>query len=78
MNAASSGVDVASERAANFALSRNRNPFAGGRIGGTGAPGGGFAISVLHGLALVGRERRDVDEPDHLGSLPASVITAPP
>src|SRR5688572_25666137 len=31
---------------ANFALSNMRKPSTGGRIGGTGAPGGGFAISV--------------------------------
>jgi len=38
--------DLPADEAANFALSRNRKPSLGGRIGGTGAPGGGCAISV--------------------------------
>src|SRR5262249_37183475 len=45
MNAAVSGSTSAANDAANFALSRKRNPSCGGRIGGTGAPGGGLAMS---------------------------------
>src|SRR6266446_5258111 len=44
MNAAFSGSTSAANEAGNFALSRNRNPACGGRIGGTGAPGGGSLI----------------------------------
>src|SRR2546426_4153310 len=45
MNAAASALTSAANEAANFALSRNRYPSCGGRIGGTGAPGGGSFIS---------------------------------
>src|SRR6516165_2963294 len=44
MNVASSGLTSAANDAANFARSRNRNPSFGGRMGGTGAPGGGSLI----------------------------------
>src|SRR5258708_7265989 len=44
MNAAVSGATSAANDAGNFALSRNRKPSCGGRIGGTGAPGTGFLI----------------------------------
>src|SRR6202162_1579986 len=47
MNAASRAGTSAAKDSANFDRSRNRNPSCGGRIGGTGAPGGGSAISVL-------------------------------
>src|SRR5258706_16454120 len=46
MNAAFSLSTSAANEAANFALSRNRKPSASGRIGGTGAPGGGSLMSV--------------------------------
>src|SRR6267142_2389788 len=46
MNAAVSGLTSAAKDARNFARSRNRKPSCGGRIGGTGAPGGGFLISA--------------------------------
>src|SRR6266536_3853899 len=45
MNAAVPGSTSAANDAGNFALSRNRYPSCGGRIGGTGAPGGGSFIS---------------------------------
>ncbi len=45
MKRALSGLTSAANEAANFAWSRNRKPSCGGRIGGTGAPGGGFLIS---------------------------------
>src|SRR5690349_8135015 len=47
MNAALSASTSAANAAWNLVLSRNRKPSCGGRIGGTGAPGGGFAISVF-------------------------------
>ena len=47
MNAASSALTSAANEAWNFSRSRNRKPSCGGRIGGTGAPGGGSAISVF-------------------------------
>src|SRR3954453_4244290 len=47
MNAANSAGTSAANDSANFSRSRNRKPFSGGRIGGTGAPGAGFAIRVL-------------------------------
>src|SRR6266576_938106 len=46
MKSASGGSTSAANDAANFALSRNKNPSWGGRIGGTGAPGGGFWINL--------------------------------
>src|SRR5215813_4233046 len=46
MNSAVSGSTSAANEARNFARSRKRKPSRGGRMGGTGAPGGGFAISV--------------------------------
>src|SRR5262249_60176557 len=45
MNAASSGATSAANDAANLERSSNRKPSWGGRIGGTGAPGAGLAIS---------------------------------
>src|SRR5256885_16667857 len=42
MNAAWSAGRSPANDAWNFSRSRNRKPFLGGRIGGTGAPGGGF------------------------------------
>src|SRR5437763_16612187 len=47
MNAAAPAGTSAANEAANLSRSRNRNPACGGRIGETGAPGGGSAISVL-------------------------------
>src|SRR4051794_33256580 len=47
MNAASSAGTSAANELANLSRSRNRKPSMGGRIGGTGVPGGGSAISVL-------------------------------
>src|SRR6266850_1209997 len=45
MNAAVSASTSAANEAANLSFSRNRKPSRGGRIGGTGAPGGGFLMS---------------------------------
>src|SRR5688572_11625748 len=45
MNAALSAGTSSANDAANFSRSRNKNPSTGGRIGGTAAPSGGFAIS---------------------------------
>src|SRR6185436_1416554 len=44
MNAAVSALTSAANDARNFVRSRSRKPSCGGRIGGTGAPGGGFLI----------------------------------
>src|SRR5258706_11651524 len=46
MKDAISALTSAANEARNLARSRNRNPSCGGRIGGTGAPGGGFLISA--------------------------------
>jgi hypothetical protein len=47
MNAASFSGTSAAKAAANLSRSRNSSPLTGGRIGGTGAPGGGSAIIEL-------------------------------
>src|SRR5258705_9211845 len=54
MNAACAGFTSAANDAANFARSRNRKPSLAGSIGGTGAPGGGLAISVWTDSPLSG------------------------
>lgn len=46
MNAARSAGTSAAKEAANRLRSRNRKPSRGGRIGGTGAPGGGSAMRL--------------------------------
>src|SRR5882672_8240907 len=46
-NAARSGGTSAAKDAANLLLSNIRKPLTGGRIGGTGAPGAGFAMIDL-------------------------------
>src|SRR5438309_8726814 len=51
--ACSAGTSPANE-AANFWRSKSRKPSFGGRIGGTGAPGGGLAIRVLTDSPLSG------------------------
>src|SRR6266540_40867 len=47
MNAACSAGMSAANESWNLPRSKNRKPSCGGRIGGTGAPGGGSAISVF-------------------------------
>src|SRR6266567_6932668 len=54
MNAACASGRSAAKAAANLPRSRNRNPSLGGRIGGTGAPGGGSAIRELTDSPLSG------------------------
>src|SRR5437867_10091938 len=54
MNAAFSSSTSAAKDAWNLALSRNRYPFRGGRIGGTAAPGGGSLISASTDSPLSG------------------------
>src|SRR2546421_8303048 len=78
MNAAFSSSTSAANAAGNLALSRNRKPSWGGRIGGTGAPGGGSWISVATDSPLSGAKAAIYTSPATCGSLPASVITAPP
>src|SRR6267143_4349710 len=78
MNAASSSSTSAAKEARNFALSRNRYPLRGARIGGTGAPGGGFLISASTDSPLSGAKAETYTSPATFGSLPASVMTLPP
>src|SRR5204862_1934169 len=78
MNPAKSGATSAANDAANFVLSRNRYPSCGGRIGGTGAPGGGSLIRTATDSPLSGANAAMYTSPATFGSLPASVITAPP
>src|ERR1700692_1186672 len=54
MNSAACTSTSPANDAANFALSRKRYPFLGGKIGGTGAPGGGLAISAFTDSPLSG------------------------
>src|SRR4051812_16764926 len=54
MNAASSALTSAANDAWNLSRSRNRKPSCGGRMGGTGAPGGGLVIRVLTDSPLSG------------------------
>src|SRR3989475_13148841 len=78
MNAAVSASRSPAHEAGNFALSRNRKPSCGGSIGGTGAPGTGSLISEDTDSPLSGANAATYTSPATLGSLPASVITAPP
>src|SRR6266436_2215387 len=78
MKAAKPGFTSAANEAANLDRSRERNPSCGGRIGGTGAPGGGFLISVDTDSPLSGAKAETYTSPATFGSLPASVMTLPP
>lgn len=53
-NAAWPAGTSAANEAANLSRSRNRKPSRGGRMGGTGAPGGGSAMRVLTDSPLSG------------------------
>ena len=72
MNAAASASTSAAKDAGNFALSRNRKPSCGGRIGGTGAPGGGSLISDETDSSLSGANAAMYTSPATFGWLPAS------
>src|SRR5262245_18656098 len=78
MNDAASGLTSAANDALNFARSRNRNPSCGGRIGGTGAPGGGFLMRDDTDSPLSGAKAAIYTRPATFASFPASVITTPP
>src|ERR1041384_5310918 len=78
MNAALSAATSPANEAANFPLSRKRKPSCGGRIGGTGAPGGGALMSDDTDSPLSGANAVMYTSPATVGSVPASVITAPP
>src|SRR5258706_4100129 len=54
MNAAWAADTSPANDAANLSRSRNKNPSTGGRIGGTGAPGGGSAMRVFTDSPLSG------------------------
>ena len=70
MKRARPGSTSPANEAANLARSRNRKPSCGGRIGGTGAPGGGLAIRVSTDLPASGANAAHSERAD-LGSLPA-------
>src|SRR5215467_965664 len=72
MNDAASGLTSAANDARNFARSRNRNPSCGARIGGTGAPGGGFLISDDTDSPLSAANAAMYTRPATFGSFPAS------
>src|SRR5262249_44493754 len=78
MKAALSASRSAANDAGNLLLSSDRKPSRGGRIGGTGSPGTGSLMSVLTDSPLSGANAAIYTRPATLGSLPASVITAPP
>src|SRR5690349_11309073 len=78
MNSALPSSTSAAKEAGNFALSRNRYPSCGGRIGGTGAPGGGFLMSDDTDSPRSGANAAMYTSPATVGSFPASVITTPP
>src|ERR1700746_984339 len=78
MKSASSGSTSPANDAANLALSRNRKPFLGGRIGGTGAPGGGLAIRLLTDSPVSGANAVMYTKAATFAWRPASVMTAPP
>src|SRR6266480_6339999 len=78
MNAAFSASTSPAKEAGNLALSRNRKPSWGGRIGGTGAPGGGSLMSDDTDSPLSGAKAAMYTSPATFGSVPASVITTPP
>src|SRR4051794_3853436 len=65
MNAARSAGMSAANEAANLSRSRYKKPSCGGRIGGTGAPGGGSAInaSATERPAFAGRSSALAPEP---------------
>src|SRR6266498_467634 len=77
MNAASSAGRSPANDAWNFSRSKNRKPSVGGRIGGTGAPGGGSAISVFTDSPLSGANAAMYTSAATFWSVPASVMTAP-
>src|SRR4051794_19296971 len=64
--------------AANLSRSRYRLPSRGGRIGGTGAPGGGSAMRVLTDSPLSGAKAVTYTSAETLGCVPTSVMTTPP
>src|SRR3979411_277373 len=74
MNAAVSASPSPAKEKWNFALSRNKKPSCGGRIGGTGAPGGGFLISDDTDSPLSGAKAARDTSPATFGSVPASVV----
>src|SRR5215470_5074029 len=75
IKAAISGLTSAANDARNLARSRNKKPSCGGRIGGTGAPGGGFLISADTDSPRSGAKAAIYTSPTTFGLLPASVIT---
>src|SRR5882757_1176602 len=66
MNAARSGLTSAANDSANLSLSRKRKPSCGGRMGGTGAPGGGSAISEFTDSPRSGANAEMYASPDQV------------
>src|SRR4029078_12416473 len=69
MNASVSFLTSPANEAGNFSLSRNRKPSFGGRIGGTGAPGGGSLISEATDSPRSGAHAATERKPATLGSV---------
>src|SRR5215470_5303448 len=78
MNSAVSGSRSPANEAWNFARSRKRNPSCGGRIGGRGPSDGKPLITVDTDSPASGAKAAMYTNPATPGSLPASVMTAPP
>lgn len=78
MNAACSAGRSPANDAGNCSRSRNRKPSFGGRVGRTGAPGGGSAMSVFTDSPASGANAAMYTSAATFGSVPASVMTAPP
>src|SRR5712691_13432980 len=77
MNAAFSASTSPAKEAGNLALSRDKKPSCGGRMGGWGPLGGKFAMSFCTDSPLSGAKAVMYTRPATFGSLPAWVITAP-
>src|SRR2546425_7747294 len=77
MNSASGASTSAANEAANLALSRNKNPSWGGRIGGAGAPGAGFWINFATDSPLSAAKAAVLTSPTTFRALPASAVATP-
>src|SRR2546428_9180197 len=73
MNAAFSVSTSAPKEAGDFALSRDKKPSCGGRIGGTGAPGGGGLINVGPDSPPFPAKAGGVTDPPNLCALSGSL-----
>src|SRR5580765_7357301 len=78
MKAACSGLTSPANDPGNFVLSSMRKPSTGGRIGGWGPPAGKPLISDPTDSPLSGAKAAMYTNAATFGSVPASVMTAPP